>query len=263
MPKTERKIKNPDFLKALQTKCDNIKKGCVVEKDGSGRLIRYGIYHGAVVEGTVIETRVPDKTQPEKVKEVYGDKVIGGCIGLVAYRGSTVEAITRRSEMIGEVYYNTIRPIPSLDELDQYQKIWPALKGLVIYEGRLLLLQRKNGEFDLGGALALVGKRFDERSLLYRSIRAATGLEVEVGEDVGRHIWSAKVKDETWQIHGQFFVCTSKTSRVNLNRDFKGYHWISPEEIRKYTGRKHLIQAVKPYIDQCEELTTKNHILSA
>src|SRR5262245_13156533 len=62
-----------------------------------------------------------------------------------------------------------------------------SVKGVVIYEGRVLLLLNERGEWDLPGGRPDPGE--DHRAALRREVREETGLEVEVGAAIDGHLF--------------------------------------------------------------------------
>jgi 8-oxo-dGTP diphosphatase len=62
-----------------------------------------------------------------------------------------------------------------------------SIKGVVIHEGRVLLLLNERGEWDLPGGRPESGE--DHRATLKREVREETGLAVEVGSLLGEHLF--------------------------------------------------------------------------
>jgi 8-oxo-dGTP diphosphatase len=62
-----------------------------------------------------------------------------------------------------------------------------SVKGLVMHDGRVLLLLNERGEWDLPGGRPEAGE--DHRTALRREVCEETSLCVEVGEAVGEHLF--------------------------------------------------------------------------
>jgi len=62
-----------------------------------------------------------------------------------------------------------------------------SIKGVVIHEGRVLLLLNARGEWDLPGGRPEAGE--DHRVALVREVREETGLDIEVGALLGEHLF--------------------------------------------------------------------------
>ena len=62
-----------------------------------------------------------------------------------------------------------------------------SIKGVVIHDGRVLLLLNERGEWDLPGGRPDAGE--DHRAALVREVREEAGLAVEVGALVDEHLF--------------------------------------------------------------------------
>ena len=62
-----------------------------------------------------------------------------------------------------------------------------SVKGVLIHEGRVLLLLNERGEWDLPGGRPDPGE--DHRAALEREVREETGLSVEVGDCLDEHLF--------------------------------------------------------------------------
>jgi 8-oxo-dGTP diphosphatase len=62
-----------------------------------------------------------------------------------------------------------------------------SVKGVVLSEGRVLLLLNRRGEWDLPGGRPEPGE--DHRAALIREVREETGLAVEVGAALDEHLF--------------------------------------------------------------------------
>jgi 8-oxo-dGTP diphosphatase len=62
-----------------------------------------------------------------------------------------------------------------------------SVKGVVIHQGRVLLLLNERDEWDLPGGRPDPGE--DHRAALLREVREETGLSVEIGEALAGHLF--------------------------------------------------------------------------
>lgn len=62
-----------------------------------------------------------------------------------------------------------------------------SIKGVLIHDGRVLLLLNERGEWDLPGGRPEAGE--DHRMALRREVLEETGLGIEVGEALGEHLF--------------------------------------------------------------------------
>jgi 8-oxo-dGTP diphosphatase len=62
-----------------------------------------------------------------------------------------------------------------------------SVKGILIHQGRVLLLLNERGEWDLPGGRPDPGE--DHRAALKREVREEAGLTVEVGEALGDYLF--------------------------------------------------------------------------
>ena len=135
-------------------------------------------------------------------------------------------------------------------------KFFIAVKGLVIYENKLLLIKRSKqarGEYSIwegpGGRL-----EFGETPLdtLKREIREETCLRVHCIELLSA--WNF-FKDENTEIIGLTYLCRAKNDQVILSKEHDQYAWVSPEELEQY----HIVDGL---MAQIRKLKWKDNILS-
>ncbi len=62
-----------------------------------------------------------------------------------------------------------------------------SIKGVLIHDGRVLLLRNERNEWDLPGGRPDPGE--DHRAALKREVREETGLDVEVGPPLDEHVF--------------------------------------------------------------------------
>lgn len=133
------------------------------------------------------------------------------------------------------------------------KKFYVAVKALVCYESKFLLIKRTteargdyyHWEFP-GGRL-----EFGESPMqaLKREINEETGLEVE--KLILLNAWNS-FKDECTEIIGLTYICTANGDNVMLSKEHSDYEWVTYEEMNDYN-------LVKGMSRQLEELN-RNYI---
>ncbi len=128
-------------------------------------------------------------------------------------------------------------------------KIVVALKGIIVYNNRALIIQRsKNDDIGastwecVGGKLDF-GERLEEA--LIREIKEETGLEVAVDRLVYATTFNT---DEHRQVVILTYLCKAETDRVVLSEEHEDYLWATEEDMKKYLS--------KPILDDMNE----NHV---
>jgi 8-oxo-dGTP diphosphatase len=102
-----------------------------------------------------------------------------------------------------------------------------SVKGILIHQGRVLLLLNERGEWDLPGGRPDPGE--DHRAALKREVQEEAGLIVEVGEALGDYLFEV--------LPGRFvrilpFVCRlTGGSDVVISHEHLETHWLPIVEL--------------------------------
>lgn len=97
-----------------------------------------------------------------------------------------------------------------------------SLKGVLIHDGRVLLLLNERGEWDLPGGRPDPGE--DHRAALVREVLEETGLAVEVGVLVDEHLF--EVLPQRF-VRIVAYVCTLGTERtIALSHEHHEARWV-------------------------------------
>jgi 8-oxo-dGTP pyrophosphatase MutT (NUDIX family) len=97
-----------------------------------------------------------------------------------------------------------------------------SIKGVLIQDGRVLLLLNERGEWDLPGGRPDPGE--DHRAALVREVREETGLAVEVGALVDEHLF--EVLPQRF-VRIVAYACTLQAdSAVALSHEHHEASWI-------------------------------------
>ncbi len=106
-----------------------------------------------------------------------------------------------------------------------------SVKGVLIHDGRVLLLLNERDEWDLPGGRPDPGE--DHRAALAREVREETGLSVEVGAALHEHLFEVLPE----KLPGRFvrilpFVCRlSGDSDVVLSHEHRDVRWLPLGEL--------------------------------
>jgi 8-oxo-dGTP pyrophosphatase MutT (NUDIX family) len=92
-----------------------------------------------------------------------------------------------------------------------------SIKGVLIHDGRVLLLLNERGEWDLPGGRPDAGE--DYRTALSREVLEETGLKVEVGAALGGHLFEV--------LPGRFVRIVAFACRLLAEAEFR----LSPEHL--------------------------------
>lgn len=113
-------------------------------------------------------------------------------------------------------------------------------KGLVVYEGRILLLRESDsyGDGTQAGLWDFPGGRIEPEETLHegllREIREETGLVVEKGPILGAFDGFPRIQGEPCHVVRTYFLCTAQAGAVVLSADHDAYVWVTPEESRTH-----------------------------
>lgn len=108
-----------------------------------------------------------------------------------------------------------------------------SVKAMIFFEGKLLLLQKNDGqqehhwEFPGGG----VDEKETFLMALRREVEEETGLAIDVAAPVGT--WTYEKRDGQF-LNGVIFTARSQTDVVRLSSEHLAYHWVTPEEFLTY-----------------------------
>ena len=125
-----------------------------------------------------------------------------------------------------------------------------SVKGVVLHQGRVLLLVNERDEWDLPGGRPEAGE--DHRAALAREVREETGLSIEIG---------ALVDDHLFEVLPQRFVrilafgCTlTGNADVVLSDEHQEMSWVSLADIGAMIAGRQLpagyLGAIRQAMDQ-------------
>lgn len=117
-------------------------------------------------------------------------------------------------------------------------KVVVALKGIVLHQGRILLLQRSD-EDDIGsGTWECVGGKLefgeDLRESLEREILEEAGISVKAG----KLLYATTFKTHEWrQVVILTYLCTTQNSDVVLSLEHKNSKWATAREAKNLLSK--------------------------
>jgi 8-oxo-dGTP pyrophosphatase MutT (NUDIX family) len=125
-----------------------------------------------------------------------------------------------------------------------------SIKGVVVHDGRVLLLLNERGEWDLPGGRPDPGE--DHHAALTREVREETGLDVEVGAALQGHLFEV--------LPGRFvrieaFACRLiGASDATLSAEHRASRWAQLAELGETIAGHRLpagyLGAIRQVIDQ-------------
>jgi len=135
-------------------------------------------------------------------------------------------------------------------------KMFVAMKGFVVHEGRVLVLREASsykegsneGRYDIVGGRIKPGEHFQDS--LVREIHEETGLVVNVGKPFFVNEWRPHIKDEQWQVVATFLECEALHTNVVLSQDHDHFLWIDPREYKRYNLIPNLYGAFEEYLNK-------------
>jgi 8-oxo-dGTP diphosphatase len=108
-----------------------------------------------------------------------------------------------------------------------------AVKGLILHQGKVLIVQRANDDEIGGGTWELVGGKIefgeDLETALVREIKEEVGLDVTVD----KILYATTFKtDPTRQVVILTYLCRSNSRDVVLSKEHIDYRWSTKEQLR-------------------------------
>ncbi|MBA2872213.1 8-oxo-dGTP diphosphatase [Anoxybacillus calidus] len=112
-------------------------------------------------------------------------------------------------------------------------KMVVVVKGLILHEGKVLIVQRAKDDEIGGGTWELVGGKIefgeDLETALLREIKEEVGLDVTVE----KILYATTFKtDPTRQVVILTYLCRSNNREVVLSKEHMDYRWSTKEQLR-------------------------------
>lgn len=112
-------------------------------------------------------------------------------------------------------------------------KIVVALKGVIVNEGKVLIVQRAKGDEIGGGTWECVGGKIefgeDLETALLREIKEEVGMAVTIE----KILYATTFKtDPTRQVVILTYLCSSNSKEVTLSKEHSNYKWVTKDQLR-------------------------------
>lgn len=125
-----------------------------------------------------------------------------------------------------------------------------SVKGVVLYQGRVLLLANERNEWDLPGGRPEPGE--DHRAALVREVHEETGLGVDVGAVLDEHLFEVLPRRFVRIVA---FSCTlAVNADVILSDEHLEMAWVSPADLGETIAGRRLpagyLGAIRQAMDQ-------------
>ena len=132
-----------------------------------------------------------------------------------------------------------------------------SIKGVLVHDGRILLLLNERGEWDLPGGRPDPGE--DHRAALKREVREEAALDVEVGAALDGHLFEV-LPGRFVQI--EVFACRLISANdVTLSHEHEDVRWVPiadlGETIAGHPLPKGYLGAIRQMIDQPRSSTDR------
>lgn len=136
--------------------------------------------------------------------------------------------------------------------MPRYQWAQIGVKGVILREGRLLLLHRRDdltlvpGLWDLPGGGVEVGDSLEDS--LVREIREETGFAVRIGRLIhSRIVHTQWIGRRKLPVIVLFYECTAHATREpRLDpHEHTEFAWVAPEELRHYRVPSNQSEAIR------------------
>ena len=112
-------------------------------------------------------------------------------------------------------------------------QILVVVKGLILNEGKVLLVKRSNEEEVGGGTWELVGGKIEFGEDLKPGLLREIKEEVNLNVTIERILYTTTfLTDPTRQVILLTYLCLSQTKTVALSSEHSDYHWATKEETR-------------------------------
>jgi 8-oxo-dGTP pyrophosphatase MutT (NUDIX family) len=111
-----------------------------------------------------------------------------------------------------------------------------SIKGVLIHDGRVLLLLNERGQWDLPGGRPNPGE--NRRAALAREVREETGLDVAVGARLDEHLF--EVLPQRFVRIAVYGCRLAGSMGVNLSYEHLEFRWSTPAELGPVVADRHL-----------------------
>jgi 8-oxo-dGTP diphosphatase len=108
-----------------------------------------------------------------------------------------------------------------------------AVKGVIVYEGKVLIVQRAHNDEVGGGTWECVGGKIDFGEDLESALKREVYEEVGLKVTVKRILYATTFKtNPTRQVVILTYLCKSETNTIQLSSEHMNYKWSTTNELR-------------------------------
>ncbi|WP_421378919.1 NUDIX hydrolase [Bacillus salacetis] len=142
--------------------------------------------------------------------------------------------------------------------MDTANRTVVAVKGLVLKNGQVLIVQRSMDDEVGGGTWECPGGKIDFgedlETALMREIKEETGLNVTVEKLLYAVSFNT---DPSRQVVLLTYLCESKSTNVVLSDEHSSYRWVSEEQLKVFLPKEILEDLEKNNVFSLQELSIK------
>jgi 8-oxo-dGTP diphosphatase len=108
-----------------------------------------------------------------------------------------------------------------------------AVKGVIVYEGKVLIVQRAQNDEVGGGTWECVGGKMDFGEDLEAALKREVYEEVGLEVTVERILYATTFKtDPTRQVVILTYLCRSNMNSIHLSSEHMNYKWVAMKELK-------------------------------
>lgn len=118
-------------------------------------------------------------------------------------------------------------------------RIVVALKGVIVNEGRVLIVQRANDDEIGGGTWECVGGKIEFGEDLETALLRESKEEVGLSVTVEKILYATTFKtDPTRQVVILTYLCSSNSKDVVLSNEHSNYKWATKQQLRSLLSQE-------------------------
>lgn len=126
------------------------------------------------------------------------------------------------------------------------QKFYAGLKAFVGNGEKLLILEDKDGQWELPGGKIQIGEDIPEA--FHREIKEELGERIEVERGPLFHVWIRQPNpNQNFFIFLVGFLCTLKSGEITISPEHKSFRWITKKEVDSIDFENTYKDAIKQY----------------
>jgi 8-oxo-dGTP diphosphatase len=129
------------------------------------------------------------------------------------------------------------------------QKFYVGLKAFVGNGKKLLILEDKDGQWELPGEKIQVGE--DIPKAFHREIKEELGESIEIERGPLSHVWIRQPNpNQNFFIFLVGFPCALKSGEITISPEHKSFRWITKEEVESIDFENTYKDAIQYYFSK-------------